>query len=135
MLTKRELLALIVSFASMNDAALLEDDRGLPPTVCNPDDRPAVRRALRIIQGLRARFSFPESPRFASEVQGRSTAYVTLRATMENEPVKKARHVAAFDAALAAVLSSSEAFELVPAARHPELAVLQSLLRQVANPD
>lgn len=135
MLSKHDLLTLLVAWSSMNDARLAEEDACLSIEVCSPEDRPAVRRAARLIDHLRQRFSYVESPMFRREVQDKSEAYVTMRRRLESEPTKRAAHLQSFTSALRCILSSRDAYDLVPTERHPELDALGSLLHQLANPD
>jgi hypothetical protein len=135
MLTKHDLVTLLVAWSSMNDAGLAEEDGCLSIEVCSPEDRPAVRRAARLIDHLRKRFSYLESPIFRRELQGKSEAVATMRTRLEDEPTKRVAHLQAFTSALRSILSSRDVYDLVPIERHAELDALASILEQVANPD
>ena len=135
MLTKVELVTLLVAWSSMNDMGLADEDTSLSAEICSPVDRAPVRRAARLVDHLRKRFSYVESPLFVRELQGKSAAYATMRKKLEDEPTRRAAHLQSFTSALRSILSSREAYDLVPTERHTELAALAGLLRQVGNPD
>ena len=135
MLTKAELVELLVAWSSMGDVDLVDEDACLSAEVCHPADRPRVRRAARLLHNVRGRFSYVESPRFLQEVAGKSDAYCAMRKNLEDQPIKRRQHRSSFNAALASILSSREVFELVPPDRHPELDSLVDELQHCRNPD
>jgi hypothetical protein len=135
MLSKGELVTLLVAWSSMNDADLVDDDACLSVEVCHQSDRAAVRRAARLVDHLRKRFSYVESPRFLHTLAGKSDSYAAMRRKLEDQPTKRVVHLASFNAALRSVLSSRDAYDLVPAERHAELDALADVLRRVGNPD
>ena len=134
-MSKAELLTLLVAWSRMNDAALADDDACLSIEVCDPKDRPEVRRAALLIDHLRNRFSYLDSPRFHREIDGKSASYVSMRERLENAPTKRAAHLDMFTSALGSVLLSRDVYDLVPEERHAELDALANIFRQVANPD
>ena len=135
MLTKCELLNLLVAWSCMGDADLADDDACLSGEVCSPDDRERVRRAARLVDLLRRRFRYVESPRFLREVAGKSPAYAAMRRKLQDEPAKRPEHLLSFNASLNAMLTSREAYDFVPAERHAELDALRDVLGQVGNPN
>jgi hypothetical protein len=134
-LSKNELVTLLVSWSCMSDTALADDDACLPEEVCHRNDRAAVRRAARLVDHLRNRFSYVESPRFSRGQAGKSSAYAAMRRKLEDAPTKRVNHLESFSAALRSILSSREAYDFVPAQRHNELDALVDILRQVGNRD
>ena len=135
MLSKAELLGLLVAWSRMGDASLAEVDESLSVEVCVAEERPAVRRAASLVDHVRKRFSYAESPRFGAALNGKSGSCRAMRTRLEGEPAKRAARLAELDAALESVLSNREAYDLVAAEQHPELDALVATLRRLGNPD
>jgi hypothetical protein len=134
LLTKRELASLLVGWSRTNDMHLADDDGCLTDEVCHPADRGAVRRAARIVHLLRQRFSYLEAPMFQRSLAGKGASFRQMKRRLEDDPKRRAVHACAFDGALSSVLTSGEAYDLVPNGRHVELDTLVELLRGLGNP-
>ncbi len=134
MLTKQELVQLLVGWSRTNDVHLSDDDGCLTIEVCRPADRETLRSAVRIIHALRQGFSYLESPVFQRSVAGRSVSFSQMKRRLEDDPTRRAIHASALDGALTVILTSREAYDLVPNGRHVELDTLVKLLRSMSNP-
>lgn len=135
MLTKSEVMGLLVGLARANDADLLNQDACLPSDVCAETDRAAVRRAASLVDHLVKHFSYVETPTFREIVAGKSEAYVKMRTRIECAPARHVEHQRHFEHALANVLNTSDILNLVPEARIEDVETLRVTVASLSNPD
>jgi hypothetical protein len=135
MLSKHEVLQLLVALARMNDAAVMSRDEGLSNEVCSSTDRSIVRELRAYILPLRQSFDYTRSPEFRSSVAGKSAAFQGMQQKLAGDPVKRQSQVERFDKALERVLDSDEAFQLLPEEQHGVLLRVRALARTLGNPD
>lgn len=136
MLTKSQLMRLLVDLAAVNDVALLDEDRALPPEVCGSEDRQTVRRMARIIADVLRRYDYERSPEFEEAVAGRSSAVVAMKRRLTSDPVKRAEHRRRLEGALGEVLTSDAAvYLLVPKEQHGAIRSLIELAGLLRNLD
>jgi hypothetical protein len=133
-LTKPELLQLLVAFASMNDTGLVDEDRILASEVCAPEDRALVREAAYGIRSLIVGFDYARSHEFQQLVAGKSTSVAAMLGRQAADPVHRKQHLDRFKQALAAQLTSDEARHLASLDQQAGLARVKVLLESVGNP-
>ena len=135
MLTKSEVLKLLVAYARMRDQQLVENDQILSAEVCLPEDRPRLGRIMALLVSLRDSFSYTESPEFLESIAGKSEALRQMNEKLASGPVKRREAEDRFDRALRALLLSDEVFRLTPAVAHATLREIAELASSLSNPD
>ena len=90
---------------------------------------------MALIEGLRKTFHYPDAPEFLESTQGKSEAFKEMRVRLASDPVKRADSMKRLDVALEELLTSTDAYTLVPQRKHPELAELESIARALSNSD
>jgi hypothetical protein len=132
-LSKPDLLTMLVGLSSMNDTASVDEGRCLTSEVCTKEDRAAVREVAHSLDQLLKGFSYTASPEFARAVGGKSAAVLAMQRRLAEEPLRRAEHRARLIGALAGLLSKDEAYDLLPEARHQILDRIRASMGQVQN--
>lgn len=135
MLSKSEVLQLLVVYARMRDQQLVENDQVLSADVCLPEDRRRLRRIMALLVPLRDSFRYEDSPDFQESVAGKSEALKRMKEKLASDPLKRREAESRFDRALRDLLSSDEAFRLTPTAAHPTLREIAELASGLAKTD
>lgn len=133
MLSKADLLKLLVALIRMSDSHVLSTDEGLPAEVCAPGDRDKVRHLRGLLIPIRRFFDYTESPEFLESIEGKSDTASALRRKLASDPVKKKEQLARLDRSLESLLTSSDAFRLVRARDHGTLQEIQRILSSLSN--
>ena len=135
MLTKSQLIKLLVDVTAVNDLPVLDEDRNLPTEVCVREDRQTVRRMVKIVAGLLREFEYEKSPEFEEAVAGKSHAVVTMKRRLASDPKKRSDYRRQMEEALGNVLTNDAVYSLVPKGQHYALRDLADLARGLRNPD
>ena len=135
MLTKSEILRLLVAYARMRDQELVEDDQVLSLEVCFPKDRERIRKIMKLLVPLRDSFRYTESPEFLGAVAGKSEAVRQMKMKLASDPVRRKEAQDRFDRTLRDLLLSDEVLSLTPAPAHGTLREIAELVRGLSNPD
>ena len=132
-MTKRQLVGVIVS---LNRDSFLEALR--EPSVlremCAPEDVTRVLRMSEIAGELLDTFDFSKSPEFLRSLEGKSDEFCSMKRRLIT-PVRRAETLNRLDVALANVLDSDDALDLVEETRHWRIMELRAVLLEVSNPD
>lgn len=131
MLTKGQLAGILVSFNETRSLHLLEEPAVLEET-CLPRDLSIVIQMSAIISRLLDTFDYSRSPEFLRSVEGKSPEFLAMKLRMIT-PIRRTEVRKRLGDALANVLKSNAAFELVDEPRHKLLEELRTLLFQVSN--
>jgi hypothetical protein len=123
-------MKLLVNLASINDVAVLSDARSLPIEICARDDQEAVRTMAASIASLLQDFDYLRSTEFEEAVEGKSAAVVAMKRRLALDAVKQAEQRRRFENALGDVLTSDEAYALVPRQQH---SVIRGLIETAAR--
>lgn len=134
MLSKAQLLQVLVETAAVNDAHILFEDRNLPEEMCRPEDRETVRRITTILDGLLKRFDYRKSCEFKRGVDGKSAAYAEMMARFAQDPVKRSDHLRRFETLLSEVIGNPAVFDLVDEEQEADLRSLLELASRLGNP-
>ncbi len=133
MLTKNEILNLIVGLQQANDLELLNGNSPvLTADVCYREDIPLIQAMGTIVDELMTGFDYSHSPQFEEFVAGKSEAYRQAR-LRQLSPVRRTEWKAQLADSLTQVLVSEEVLELVPVSHHPKIHELRSLLGRLRN--
>jgi hypothetical protein len=135
MLTKHQLLKLLVDVAAANDVAILAEDRNLPPEICKPSDRATIRGMAKIVQELSQSFDYSLSPEFQKDTEGKSASVVAMKRRFAADPVKRAELRRRFEGALGEILSGDEILRLLPVDKHRAVRNIIELAAGLGNAD
>ena len=118
----------------MNDASCLSALETSSGEAFFPSDHAVLSEAIGLLNGLVDAHDYTASPAFLASVRGRSPSYVAMKARFESTPEKRAMHRQRLLAALGVLLTSDEAYLLIPLNRHTTLDLLRRLASTLANP-
>jgi hypothetical protein len=133
-LSRAELLKLLVALIRMNDSQVLSTDEGLPPDVSAPEDRKKVRDLRGLLIAIRRFFDYTESPEFLESIEGKSDAVGAMRRKLASHPMRKKEYLDRLDTALESLLTSRDAYRLVAAKRHGDVDGIRRILSSLSNP-
>lgn len=133
MLTRSQLMKLLVDVASVNDVQVLDEDRNLPIEICAPEDRQTVRRMVATMADVLRAFDYERSPEFEDAVAGKSSAVVAMKRRLASDPIKRAQQRRRLEGALGEVLSNGDAYALVPTEHHGAIRSLIELSDRLHN--
>ncbi|PQO26657.1 hypothetical protein [Blastopirellula marina] len=114
MLDGTEMLKLLVGLKQAGDIDLAWDEEVLA-TVCEPQDQPRVHAMAAIVHDLLGAFDYAASPEYLATREKLLT------------PEKQREAAARCGRSLTELLTTNEAYALIPAARHPLLDELKRL--------
>jgi hypothetical protein len=134
MLSRRDLMTMIVETVAVCDITILNEDRCLPIEVCLPSDRTLVRQLAQLVQGLLDSYSHEESPEFGASCIGKSEAYIAVARKFSRDPMRRKANLARIEAALASLMESDDAYRLIANARHRELDEMRDIALSLSNP-
>src|SRR3954466_7050287 len=135
LLTKSQLIKLLVDVAAVNDVVILNEDRNLPAEVCAPEDRATVRRMAAVMMDLLRTFDYERSTEFGDAIAGKSSAVVAMKRRLASAPVRRAEQRRRFEAALGDMLSGTTVYSLAPREGHEGIRNLIDLAGRLRNPD
>ena len=134
MLSRSELLRMIVDLCSVNDIEILGDPRALPEEICATEDRDIVRNMASIILCLLDDFDYQRSPEFNDLIQGRSAAFVAMKKRIASDAVKRDEQRKRVEKALGDLLANDDAYKLLPKEHHTILSELVGFAQALRNP-
>jgi hypothetical protein len=79
-------------------------------------------------------FDYTKSPEFRAQVADKPESFVAQRRRLASDPILLAEHRLRLKNALGALLTSREAYQLVPEDQHPRLRRIVTLAYNLANP-
>jgi hypothetical protein len=132
MLSPSEMLTMLVGLEEVNDLDLVEDDAVLMAS-CADEDRETVRSMAAIIEGLYEAFDYEHSPEFQDKVSGKSEQVQTMHRKLL-DPSKRKDALQRLGVALTQVLTSDDAFTLIPSCNHSRLTELRKLTQSLQQP-
>ena len=134
MLSKRELIKMLVGLAQMNDSnvidRLVEDNE-----VCLKIDREKVILAMDIVDKLVRDFDYENTQEFISQLKNKSEDFVRIKRKLARDPVRIEKEKIRFNMCLASIFEKKE--ELLLLAPESQLYLIQNLekiLIEVENP-
>jgi hypothetical protein len=134
-LTKQELLKMLIFFIRVSDEHMVWQDKTLTNELCVPDDRQTIGEITGLLKSVTNSFRYIDSPEFKNEVANKSAAYRSAKSKFAAEPVKKQRDRERLEKALENLLDSQEAFQLLPVNQHQTLKEIKALVFTLSNPD
>jgi hypothetical protein len=132
MLTKQQLIGVIVAMTRSNDLPVLNVPGFLNEEFCFPGDSPLVRRMATIVEELYDGFDYAQSPEFLKSLEGKSESYKAMRLKLLT-PAKKTEMLKRYSDAVAGILESDEVYALTEPDKHKRLKELRALLVEVSN--
>ncbi len=133
MLSKQQLIGLLVGLKRVNDIELINDQAVLSNEVCLDGDRGLVRRMAFIVNELYETFDYSRSPEFLRSTEGKSAEFKAMRQRLLT-PTKRIEVQRRLGHALERVWESDEVFELIEPSRLGRIKELRNLLCEVSNP-
>ena len=133
MLTKRQLLDMLVGLTRANDISLVDDPKVMTREVCLEGDLPLVRLMATITSELYTTFNYANSPEFLRSVSGKTEAVRAMR-LKSITPQRRTEMQKRFGDALVQIMESDEILDLVESSRHERIKELRALLLEVFNP-
>ncbi len=131
MLTRAEILKMLVGLKEVNDIDLLMDDDILNAS-CIESDKPTVRAMATIIDQIYNDFDYESSPEFLQKIEGKSEQVQAMhRRLLNEEKLKQAGK--RLGESLTAILDSEDAFNLVTVAHHDRLEALKELAKSLSE--
>ncbi len=129
MLTRNEILKMIVGLKEVNDLDLLKDDTLL--NVSRFDlDKKTVRAMSIIIDKIFNEFDYEHSPEFIQKIAGKSEQVQCMhRKLLDQEKLKQVQK--RLGESITSILDSDDAFSLVPAVYHQHLEDLKKLAQSL----
>ncbi len=134
MLTKSQLMKVLVDIATVNDVSVLDEERNLPIEICAPEDRQTVRRMAALMADLLRAFVYESSLEFERSVAGKSSAVVAMKRRLASDPVKRSEQQRRLECALGEILSNDDAYALVTKEDHGSIRSLVELASRLRNP-
>jgi hypothetical protein len=134
MLSKQQLIGMLVGLKRVNDIDLVEDRAVLNHRVCLEGDILLVRRMAGIVNELYDTFNYSRSPEFLRSIEGKSAEFKSMREKLLT-PAKRNEIQRRLDQALEQIMSSDEVFELIEPGRQERIKELRNLLGEVSNPN
>ena len=133
-ITKAELIKLVVGLVEVSDADLLDNNALLTSDVCFSKDRDNIRVIRDLVVDLYNNFDFTVSPKFISMVDGKSSAYTSALKRKFNQPVLRSKLWNEYGMVLANVQESNQVYELTDIRYHPKLDEIHEILKHTGNP-
>jgi hypothetical protein len=89
----------------------------------------------KLLQEVLEDYSFTNSPRFASEIHGKSEEFSAMRVKLESAPTKREGHLEDLRTALFDLPVSEIAYSLVSLSKHGALDEIRAKINLLSNPD
>jgi len=125
MLTKNEMLRMLIGLKEVNDLDLVASDAVLAAS-CHEADNATVRMMASIVEEIYDGFDYELSPEFLSRVNGKSAQVQAMhRKLLDNEKLNEAKKRLA--KAMARLLEVDEVYKLVAVTDHHRLDELKRL--------
>jgi len=124
---------LVASLVFSND--LESVDAVLDNSVFFTSDRALLWEVGKLLQKVLDDYSFTDSPRFASEIHGKSDEFSAMRVKLESSPMKRERHLEDLKTALFDLPVSEIAYSLVSLSNHGALDEIRAKVNLLSNPD
>lgn len=135
LLTKREVLSLVVGLIATQDAELLATDTVLSSQVCHERDRHCIRELALLVSTIVSSWTYESSPEFASRIDGKSKAYGDYVAKSLSHGENRRHLLERLFGSLTKLLDDDSAFTLVPTDYHKLLVDARCRLATLSNPD
>ena len=131
MLTRNEILKMIVGLKEVNDLDLLKSDTLLNVS-CIDSDKSTVRAMSTIIDNIFDEFNYEQSPEFIQKIKGKSEQLQRMhRKLLDQDKLKQAHK--RLGESITAILDSNDAFSLVSAVHHQQLEDLKILAQSLSE--
>jgi hypothetical protein len=135
LLTKREVLSLVVGLIATQDAELLATDTVLSSQVCHERDRHCIRELGFLVSTIVSSWTYESSPEFASKTDGKSKAYGDYLAKSLSHGENRRHLLERLFGSLTKLLDDDSAFTLVQTDHHKLLVDARCRLATLSNPD
>jgi len=133
MLTKEEIIKMLVGLEATNDLDLVNDDKVLSIAVCSKSDRAKVKQMASLLSELFLSFNYEKSPEFQKSILGKSTKYREMKLRLISDPTKtknyKRRLADAF-----INFNTKELGELIKTGEHEKVKLIYSIMEEISNP-
>ncbi len=133
MIDRNHLIGLLIVFIQLGDGDLLDEDKILSEELCDPADRCTVRELKNILTQLIENFSYLRSPRFHSEIEGKSEAYAQMYRRRCDDPVRRISFRESFCDSLKNI-EDDEVLDFVPPECQELVFSVRLLLAKISNP-
>jgi len=131
MLTRDQLLKMLVGLRKVNDIDLVDVDEVLRVS-CRESDRKTVRSMAAAIDSIYGSFDYTKSPEFESKLQGKSNAVREMQLRLLNSE-KRADALRRLADAITSVLHGDDAYQLVARNQHHHLDELRTLAMSISE--
>ena len=128
--SREDTLKLLVSLVAINDEQIIFSD--LISTFATEEvEQSRIQAITSLIVELRNGFDFCRSPGFELTVAGKSDAYIQMSRRLHRQPVRVRQAAERLDNALANLLNTHVAYQLLPETHHKDLDQIASALRSM----
>lgn len=135
MLTKREVLSLVVGLIATQDAELLGSDAVLSSQVCHEHDRECIREFGLLVSTIVSSWTYELSPEFTSKTVGTSEAYGDYLAKSLSRGDNRRHLFERLFGSLTKLLDDDSVFSLVQTDYHKQLDDARCRFATLSNPD
>jgi len=135
MMSKKQILAAIVSLVSINDlelVPLLARDRD---RVVDGSQEGLIVEIARQVKGILFNYDYTRSAEFLRRTADKSTTRTVLMVKLEADPVKRKARLQQGECALSELLDHENAFNLFPPQSGEVLERIRRLASELYNPD
>ena len=131
MLTKEEMLKMLVGLKEVNDLDLVDGNTVLAAS-CQDSDRTAVCAMAKIIEDIYESFDYEASPEFIGKLEGKSEQVQTMhRKLLDQSKRKEAKR--RLGESITRILVSDDVFKLVRFKHHDLLVELKELVESIGQ--
>ncbi len=132
MLTRNEILKMLVGLQEINDPNLIHDDAVLAEN-CLESDNVKVRAMAALVEDIYRRFDYASSPEFLRRINGKSEQHQTMhRKLLDNVKLREAKQ--RLGASMTRILETDDVYDLVAVTDHHCLDQLKELAESLTDP-
>jgi hypothetical protein len=134
MISKKQVLHMIVGLIEVSDYSLIEKGSILTNDVCAESDIEKIKELAALIKDLLSTFDYASSIEFLSLLDGKSESYKSMKLNSVNKPTNKQKYLSLFGEAICDLEDGERVDQLISEESKKTLDKARGLLESINNP-
>jgi len=134
MLSKKQVLHMIVGLIEVSDYSLIEQGNILSVDVCSESDIEKIKELASLVNDLYSNFDYASSIEFQRSLDGKSESYKNMKLNMINKPASKQKYLTLFGESICELGEDKRVDGLIGEDQKSTLTRARELVLQIENP-